>query len=254
MSRNQNMNKTRKRYPRLGYLASLTIAAVLLSPVTIAAPHYVCGDSNADGDVNLGDVIRTLNSVFKCVDGAKCGWIPDPWESGDANCDHTTNVGDAVYLISYIFRHGPAPCCPPSVLFTDHTECKNFMDSPDTSVPPNQTCVQYEYDGDSTLVLRHINAGLNCCPDDWDHAYAYVMSNDVISLRENSIDGICDCDCLYDLEFTVYDAPPGVYTIHVDERFEFPDEERLEFTITLTGEPSSGMFCVPRAYYPWGDY
>ena len=33
---------------------------------------------------------------------------------GDTNCDGSVNIGDAVYLINYIFKFGPAPCsaCP----------------------------------------------------------------------------------------------------------------------------------------------
>jgi len=39
----------------------------------------------------------------------------DATESGDSNGDGDINVGDAVYLINYIFKGGPAPaesCCP----------------------------------------------------------------------------------------------------------------------------------------------
>lgn len=33
---------------------------------------------------------------------------------GDSNCDGSVNVGDAVYLINFVFRGGPEPCnaCP----------------------------------------------------------------------------------------------------------------------------------------------
>ena len=45
-------------------------------------------------------------------DGLKPGPAPTPLGAGDANCDHSINVGDAVYIINYIFKGGPAPCCP----------------------------------------------------------------------------------------------------------------------------------------------
>lgn len=69
---------------------------------------FACGDTNADGGVNVGDAVFVINYVFKG------GAAPDPECSGDSNGDGTCNVGDAVYLISHIFSGGPGPvddCC-----------------------------------------------------------------------------------------------------------------------------------------------
>lgn len=70
---------------------------------------YVCGDSNGDDDLNVGDVVFLIAHIFKG------GPEPNPACSGDANGDGDLNIGDAVYLIAYVFRGGPAPddgCCP----------------------------------------------------------------------------------------------------------------------------------------------
>jgi hypothetical protein len=69
---------------------------------------YVCGDANADDQVNVGDAVFVINYVFKSGPG------PDPIEAGDANCDDQCNVGDAVYVINFVFKSGAAPCaeCP----------------------------------------------------------------------------------------------------------------------------------------------
>ena len=69
-------------------------------------PPYICGDCNADGTVNITDVVYLISYIFAC------GPPPDPLEAGDANCDGTVNVTDAVYLIQYIFAGGPPPCDP----------------------------------------------------------------------------------------------------------------------------------------------
>lgn len=69
---------------------------------------FACGDTNADGDVNVGDAIQIINHVFKG------GPAPDPACVGDANGDGDLNVGDAVYIIGYVFKGGPGPvddCC-----------------------------------------------------------------------------------------------------------------------------------------------
>ncbi|MEZ5359336.1 MAG: FG-GAP-like repeat-containing protein [Candidatus Zixiibacteriota bacterium] len=66
----------------------------------------VCGDTDSDGSVNVGDAVYLINYIFKN------GFPPIPLSRGNVNCDASVNVGDAVYLINYIFRGGPEPCCP----------------------------------------------------------------------------------------------------------------------------------------------
>jgi nitrous oxidase accessory protein len=69
---------------------------------------YACGDSNGDGDVNVGDAVYDINYVFNG------GPPPVRLCAGDANGDGGTNVGDTVYLIAYVFNGGPEPvdsCC-----------------------------------------------------------------------------------------------------------------------------------------------
>lgn len=67
-----------------------------------------CGDANSDFSVNIGDVVYTIDYMFKY------GTAPEPYCVGDINDDNAVNIGDAVYLINYIFKGGPAPvedCC-----------------------------------------------------------------------------------------------------------------------------------------------
>jgi hypothetical protein len=64
----------------------------------------LCGDVNASGGVDLGDIVYLMQYIF--ADGQ----APNPLQSGDVNCDGRTNIGDAVYLVSYVFLGGAAPC------------------------------------------------------------------------------------------------------------------------------------------------
>jgi hypothetical protein len=78
-------------------------------PFEAPAIVYICGDSNGDDAVNIGDAVTLINYVFKG------GPPPDPECLGDANGDASVNVGDAVYLINFVFSGGPEPvegCCP----------------------------------------------------------------------------------------------------------------------------------------------
>jgi parallel beta-helix repeat protein len=73
---------------------------------TEPTPNY--GDANADGVINLGDVVYLINYLFRG------GSPPIPAECvGDCNGDCIVDLGDVVYLINYLFRGGPEPsgCC-----------------------------------------------------------------------------------------------------------------------------------------------
>jgi C1A family cysteine protease len=65
---------------------------------------YICGDANADQDVNVSDAVYIINYVFVS------GNPPQPMEAGDTNCDATCNVSDAVWIINYVFVGGYDPC------------------------------------------------------------------------------------------------------------------------------------------------
>ncbi|MCK5127352.1 MAG: C10 family peptidase [candidate division Zixibacteria bacterium] len=75
-----------------------------IDDVEIDGDAFLCGDSNADLQTNLGDAVYIINYVFKG------GPAPIPVDAAEANCDGTVNIADAVYLINYIFKGGPAPC------------------------------------------------------------------------------------------------------------------------------------------------
>jgi len=64
------------------------------------------GDANADGKIDVGDVVSLINYLYKN------GPAPKPLEAGDANCDGIIDVGDVVFLINYLFKKGPPPCDP----------------------------------------------------------------------------------------------------------------------------------------------
>ncbi len=75
------------------------------TPGTTNVLAAICGDTNNDGLVNIGDAVSLVNFIFKSGPG------PEPLEIGDVNTDTGVNVGDVVYLINYIFKGGPEPAC-----------------------------------------------------------------------------------------------------------------------------------------------
>jgi hypothetical protein len=67
-------------------------------------PQVLCGDANADEDVNISDAVYIINYIF--IGGEE----PQPYEAGEVNCDGLVNVSDAVWIINYIFIGGASPC------------------------------------------------------------------------------------------------------------------------------------------------
>jgi hypothetical protein len=80
------------------------VSTPVFTKMTICRYPYSCGDSNADGSVNVSDAVHIINYVF--IGGNP----PDPMESGDCNCDGSCNVSDAVWIINYVFIGGNDPC------------------------------------------------------------------------------------------------------------------------------------------------
>ncbi len=66
---------------------------------------FLAGDANADGKVDVGDLIHIINYLF--IDGP----VPLPLEAAEVNLDGVVDVGDLVYLINYLFLNGSPPLC-----------------------------------------------------------------------------------------------------------------------------------------------
>ena len=66
--------------------------------------HFICGDVNASGLVELGDVVYLISYVYKG------GTAPKPLATGDCNRSSEVELGDIVKLISYLYKSGTPPC------------------------------------------------------------------------------------------------------------------------------------------------
>jgi hypothetical protein len=71
----------------------------------VLAIRVTRGDVNADGIINVGDVVYLVNYLYRS------GVEPCPVEAGDVTSDGIVNVGDVVYLVNYLYRGGDPPAC-----------------------------------------------------------------------------------------------------------------------------------------------
>ena len=204
---------------------------------------FLCGDVDADEKVTLGDVLYIANYFLKG------GPEPVPLDCADVNCDQQVNIGDVIYLANFLLKGGFSPCWAERTV--DFEGCKTFERGEADTIPLDQDCIEYGYDGESVLSIKRINAGFNCCPG---VIKAFVdIEGDVITIEEKEFyddTGPCYCLCLFDLDFDITEINPGVYTIKVIELYLSAGDEPLEFSVDLTNS-NSGIFCVKRSVYPW---
>jgi hypothetical protein len=64
---------------------------------------FECADANADGDINIADLVYLINYLFRFQAP------PNPLQAGEVNCDGEINIADLVYLILYLYKGGEQP-------------------------------------------------------------------------------------------------------------------------------------------------
>ena len=135
---------------------------------------------------------------------------------------------------------------PPGGTLTNHSGCKPVGQG---LALVSGECLQYDWTGQGTLVLKHINAGFNCCPERLLGSVA--IQDHTITLTETEVGGLCDCNCLYDLDYAITNLDPGHYTLVVVPTDYVPaGDPPLMFAVDLTA-PTNGVECVRRSGYPW---
>ncbi|MCX6306498.1 MAG: hypothetical protein NT040_16160 [Bacteroidetes bacterium] len=111
------------------------------------------------------------------------------------------------------------------------------------------SCVKYTFEpGNGTVMMKHINAGFNCCPE---IACSIAVKGDTIIVQEIEKQGICGCLCLYDLDIELNDASQKCYQVKFIEPY-CGAQEPIVFAMDLTAN-TLGTCCVHRVDYPWGN-
>ena len=143
---------------------------------------------------------------------------------------------------------GPAQ---PAGALVATTECKTAAPGLGPAYPANRDCIVWEHDGNGTLNITHVNAGLNCCPGTIRAEIEIADNEIVIAAGEGDDSDPCRCLCLYDLAYELTGIAAGRWTIVIVEQYLPEGAEILALTVDLSLEPS-GSHCVVRETYPWG--
>lgn len=131
-----------------------------------------------------------------------------------------------------------------------NSECKGlksiFLTS---STPDSISSVEYNYHASNNkLMLKHINAGFNCCPGIL--TCDFRLNADTIIIQEYEEVAQCHCDCLYDLTIEIDGIETKKYQIKFIEPYA-TNLAPLIFELDLTSI-ISGSYSVVRKQYPWG--
>lgn len=121
-------------------------------------------------------------------------------------------------------------------------------DESQIETPDSQSCVEFSFDRDARkLMLKHLNAGFNCCPESlW---CTVTFRNDTIIIQEFEKHVGCKCNCLYDLDMELEGVEPGKYQLRLIEPYLGTQQPLIGLLDLLTQK--QGSFCVSRTNYPW---
>lgn len=137
----------------------------------------------------------------------------------------------------------------PSINFVGSSECKSNVMKSTADHAADQDCIQFKWVTGDTLTIKHVNAGFNCCPGGFRVSLKLAGDTLVITEAENS--PLCDCNCLFDLNYNLAGISKETWWIRVEEPYiRDTDQEKILFKAELR-KASQGEFCVTRTGYPW---
>jgi hypothetical protein len=119
------------------------------------------------------------------------------------------------------------------------------------TVPPEEDCLDWEYDGQGTLTLQHVHGGFNCCPI--IGADINIVGNTITITESETFEfEPCPCLCVFNVDYEITNLAPGEYEFLVVGLYLNVGEPYVQFTANLVAEPT-GSFCLTRDHYPWTE-
>jgi hypothetical protein len=139
---------------------------------------------------------------------------------------------------------------PAEIELTGSSACKSHGLKSFSDHSSDQDCIQYLWVSGDTLKVKHVNAGFNCCPQGF--AVKLAVAGDTLVITESENSSLCDCSCLFDLNYNLTGISKGNWWIRIVEPYVQDQlDNRLLFKVDLK-KTREGEFCLTRTGYPWG--
>jgi hypothetical protein len=97
----------------------------------------------------------------------------------------------------------------------------------------------------------HYNSGFNCCPE--EILTSFILQDDTIFIVEDDAKELCRCNCLFNVEMTIHNLPPGKYVLKIEEPYVDQKDQIFIIDLDLEDLPMDQV-CKYRDFYPWGDF
>lgn len=136
----------------------------------------------------------------------------------------------------------------PDLRSLNASDCKDFTLKSADSISKTQDCLTYAWN-DNVLTISRINAAFNCCPE--KISADLKVAGDTLIIIEREKSSLCDCNCLYDLDYSITGVRKDKWIIQVVEPYvQSPDQELIVFEADFA-KVKEGRVCVERTGYPW---
>ena len=198
------------------------------------------GDANCSGgDADIADITRIIDYLYLSHLPLCCPEEADANGSGGA-----PDVSDITKLIDFLYlsHSAPAECETTFSPYAGPSTNGSCLNLAEKSAAMVEDCFEYEHDGNTTLSITHRNASFNCCIEGTYIELNFSGDTLYITEKENAPTP-CDCICLYDISYSIYNLPAGVYTVYLDELYN----DDMIFDVELQSQPA-GNHCV---IIPW---
>jgi hypothetical protein len=146
-----------------------------------------------------------------------------------------------------------------SITVNSISKCKNNLLA-QIAVVLDKEGVEYSYDKvNKVLHLTHVNADFSCDMSEFEANEN--ISEGIIAIREREVfnGSPSKCNCVFDIQYSIYNVECSVYTCKVPGMEDFIVESAVytlrvpglkDFIVDLANNPT-GSYYEPRDTYPW---